>query len=49
MPEVSVLIATYQRRALLQRAIDSVYKQDFDDYELVVVDDCSPDDTSELM
>ena len=49
MPRVSVLIATYRRRSLLQRAIDSVYKQDFDDYELVVVDDCSPDDTPQLM
>jgi len=49
MPEVSVLIATFRRRELLQRALDSVYKQDFSDYELVVVDDCSPDDTPKLM
>jgi len=34
---------------LLLRALDSVFKQDFDDYQLVVVDDCSSDDTPELM
>ncbi len=48
-PVVSVLIATFRRRPLLQRALDSVHKQDFRDYELVVCDDCSPDDTPILM
>ncbi|MEP4379702.1 MAG: glycosyltransferase family 2 protein [Alphaproteobacteria bacterium] len=49
MPEVSVLIATYQRCGILQRAIDSVLKQDFEDFELIIVDDCSPDATPEVV
>tara|TARA_R110002110_G_scaffold376568_2_gene586607 strand:- start:115981 stop:117153 length:1173 start_codon:yes stop_codon:yes gene_type:complete len=49
VPAVSILIATYRRCGLLQRAIDSVLKQDFDDFELVIVDDCSPDATPEIV
>ncbi len=48
-PTVSVLIATFNRSRLLRRAIDSVLKQDYKDFEIVVVDDCSPDDTSQVM
>lgn len=49
MPEVSVLITTYNRFRLLQRAIDSVLKQDFNDFELIVVDDHSSDGTRKFM
>lgn len=49
MSEISVLIATYKRCGILQRAIDSVLKQDFKDFELVIVDDCSPDATPEVV
>ncbi len=48
-PRVSVLIATYNRQQLLRRAIASVLKQDYDDYELVIVDDCSTDTTQDLI
>jgi glycosyltransferase involved in cell wall biosynthesis len=48
-PLVSVLIATYNRSRLLRRAVNSVLMQDFRDYELVIVDDCSPDDTREVV
>ncbi len=48
-PLVSILITTYNRSHLLRRAIDSVLGQDFDDYELVIIDDCSPDDTREVV
>lgn len=41
MPQVSVLIATYNRPELLHRAISSVLMQDFRDLELVVIDDGS--------
>jgi glycosyltransferase involved in cell wall biosynthesis len=49
VPAVSVLIATYNRSALLPRAIASVLKQDFADFELVVVDDHSTDATPDVM
>jgi len=49
MPTVSVVIASYNRASLLKEAIDSVLTQDFDDFELIVVDDGSTDDTPELL
>ena len=44
-PKVSVVIPTYNRAALLPRAVDSVLAQSFQDLELLIVDDCSADDT----
>lgn len=41
-PLFSVIIATYERSALLQEAIDSVLRQSVPDFEIVVVDDASP-------
>jgi len=49
MPEVSVVIATYNRGALLERALESVFGQTFGDYEVVVADDGSTDDTQERL
>jgi len=45
MPMFSVVIPTYNRQEHLQRALDSVFAQQFDDYEVIVVDDGSTDDT----
>lgn len=42
-PKVSVIISTYNRPAMLDRALASVAAQTFDDFEVIVVDDCSPD------
>jgi glycosyltransferase involved in cell wall biosynthesis len=40
---VSVIIGTYERFDLLERAIESVLSQSYDNIELIVVDDCSKD------
>jgi glycosyltransferase involved in cell wall biosynthesis len=48
-PLVSVIIPTYNRGWIIQEAIDSVLDQDFNDYELIVVDDGSQDDTLEIL
>lgn len=48
-PRVSVLIPTYNYARYLPEAIESVLSQDFPDYELVVVDDCSQDDSPAII
>lgn len=48
-PLVSVLISTYNRSRLLRRALSSVLMQDFSDFEIVVIDDCSTDDTRDVV
>lgn len=42
---VSVILPTYNRARLLPRAIDSVLGQSFTDFELIIVDDASQDET----
>ena len=49
MPTVSVIIPTFNRAWVLREAIDSVLMQDFKDYEIIVVDDGSTDNTPALL
>jgi glycosyltransferase involved in cell wall biosynthesis len=44
-PEISVILTTFNRAALLEQAIESVVRQSIPDWELIVVDDGSADDT----
>jgi len=48
-PDISVVLATYNRAGLLPRAIASVLAQDGARFELIVVDDASTDGTQEYL
>lgn len=49
MPEVSVIIPTYNSARYLTQAVDSVLAQSFKDFEVLVIDDGSTDDTEAVM
>ncbi len=49
MPKVSVVIPTYNRLQMVKEAVESVLVQDFEDFELIVVDDGSTDGTAEAI
>ncbi|MDR3450386.1 MAG: glycosyltransferase family 2 protein [Alphaproteobacteria bacterium] len=44
-PAVSVIMSAYNAEAFIGRAIASLQAQTFGDWELIVIDDCSSDDT----
>jgi len=49
MKRVSVIIPTYNRCRLVREAINSVLAQSFTDFEILVIDDGSTDDTAEMI
>lgn len=49
MPAVSVVLPTYNRSHLLSRSIQSVLSQAYSDFELIIVDDGSTDDTEKVV
>ena len=48
-PRVSVVIPTYNMAAFLSEAIESIVRQSFQDFEVIVVDDGSTDNTREVV
>ncbi len=49
MPKVSINILTKNRSALLRKALESVARQSFKEYEVIVVDDGSADETVKVL
>ena len=48
MPRVSVIIPTYNRSNLAKGAVENVLQQSYTDFEILVVDDGSTDDTASV-
>ena len=47
-PEVSVVLTTYNRAKALRETLDTLLVQTFRDFELIICDDASPDQTREV-
>lgn len=47
--KVSVIIPLYNKAAYIQRALTSVFNQTFGDYEIIIIDDGSEDDSVEVV
>jgi len=48
-PRVSILMPVYNVAPYLREAMDSILTQTFQDFELIVLDDYSPDNSSEIL
>lgn len=48
-PQVSILMPVYNTALYLREAMDSMLSQTFTDFELIVLNDCSPDNAEEIL
>lgn len=49
LPQVSILMPVYNTAPYLREAMDSMLSQTFADFELIVLNDCSPDNAEEIL
>lgn len=48
-PSVSIVMPAYNASRYIEATIDSVLKQSFEDYELLIINDCSKDSTASIV
>lgn len=48
-PEVSVIMSVYNSEATLEAAVDSILDQSFENFEFIIVDDCSSDKSADIL
>ena len=49
MPHVSVIVPNYNHAPFLKRRLDSVFNQTFQDFEVIILDDCSSDNSKDII
>lgn len=49
MPRVSVIVPNYNHASFLNQRIESILNQTFQDFELILLDDCSSDGSRDIM
>ncbi len=49
MPEISVIVPNYNHAPYLKERLDSIYQQSFTDFEVILLDDLSPDNSKEIL
>jgi glycosyltransferase involved in cell wall biosynthesis len=49
MPTVSVVVPNYNHARFLRKRLDSILAQTYQDFELILLDDCSTDDSREIL
>jgi len=48
IPTVSFVVPCYKLAHLLRECVDSILMQTYEDFEILIMDDCSPDNTPEV-
>ena len=48
-PLITVIIPTHNRAQMLCKCVDSVLMQDYENIEILIIDDCSTDNTTEII
>lgn len=49
MPQVSVIVPNYNHAPYLRQRLDSIFNQTFQDFEVIILDDCSTDNSKEII
>ena len=49
MPQVSVIVPNYNHALFLRQRLDSIFNQNFQDFEVIILDDCSTDNSKEII
>lgn len=47
-PPVSIVLTTFNRAGLLERTVETIQRQTFADFEVLILDDCSEDHTADV-